>query len=234
MELTERQKTDLYEDGFVLLPGVVPQERVKRALRAINSSLGLRGMSPGDLPRLRAQSYCPELQTSPEIVGLLTETAVWSAAESAIGRGKIRPITSAQIALRFPTMEPPRAPEPHLDGMYTPTNGVPEGVIANFTALIGIFLSDVPGDFAGNLSVWPGTHRLYERYFQQHGAQALLEGMPPIELPESGRSRRLPATLCSVIISWPMVWPAMSRRIFGMPSFSGCAMLTMMHCTGSA
>jgi ectoine hydroxylase-related dioxygenase (phytanoyl-CoA dioxygenase family) len=32
--------------------------------------------------------------------------------------------------------------------------------------------------------VWPGTHRLYENYFRQHGPEALLEGMPPVQLPE--------------------------------------------------
>ncbi|HEX6970994.1 MAG TPA: phytanoyl-CoA dioxygenase family protein, partial [Limnochordia bacterium] len=38
--------------------------------------------------------------------------------------------------------------------------------------------------FSGNLTVWPGTHRLYEAYFREHGPEALLNGMPPIELPE--------------------------------------------------
>jgi ectoine hydroxylase-related dioxygenase (phytanoyl-CoA dioxygenase family) len=50
---------------------------------------------------------------------------------------------------------------------------------------LGVFLSDVPSDLAGNLSVWPGTHHLYERYFRQYGPQTLLEGMPPIELAEA-------------------------------------------------
>src|SRR5918912_30557 len=68
-------------------------------------------------------------------------------------------------------------------GMHTPTNGVPEGTIATFTALVGVFLSDVPHDFMGNFTVWPGTHRLYEAYFRQHGPQTLLDGMPPLELP---------------------------------------------------
>lgn len=80
-------------------------------------------------------------------------------------------------------MEPPREPMPHLDGMYTPTNGVPEGTIANFTALIGVYLSDLPTEGAGNFTVWPGTHRLYETYFRQHTPQSLLGGMPDVELP---------------------------------------------------
>ncbi len=185
MQLTDDQRRSLYTDGYVRLPGAVPREKVHAALRAINASLGSEGMDPAKLVTYRAQSYCPELQQSPYITGLLTDTPVWSAAESVIGEGRIRPVRGGQIALRFPTMdEPPREPQPHLDGMYTPTNGVPEGTIANFTALIGVLLSDLTGPYAGNFTVWPGTHHIYERYFREHGPQSLLNGMPPVELPE--------------------------------------------------
>ncbi len=68
--------------------------------------------------------------------------------------------------------------------MYSPTNGVKEGTIGNFTALVGVFLSDLPEPFAGNFTVWPGSHRLYETYFREQGPQALLKGMPKVDLPE--------------------------------------------------
>ncbi len=184
MELTHEQKQAFYDNGFVKLPGIVPRELVDTALRAINSSLGSEGMHPDNLVKFRAQSYCPELQGSPAITDLLNASPVLSVAESAIGPGKIRPVKGGQIALRFPSMDPPREPGPHLDGMYTPTNGVPEGTIANFTALVGVMLSDLPQGYAGNLAVWPGTHRLFEAYFREHGPQSLLEGMPRVPMPE--------------------------------------------------
>jgi len=183
MELTNDQKQALYTDGFVALPGIVPQERVDAAPRAINASLGERGMAPDDLPTLRARSYAPEVQGTAAITELLTATPLWEVAESAIGAGKIRPATSGQIALRFPSMDPARAAHPHIDGMYSPTNGVPKGEIRNFTALVGVFLSDVLSDNAGNLSVWPGTHALHAEYFRREGSQALLNGMPQVTLP---------------------------------------------------
>lgn len=154
------------------------------ALQVINASLGERGMHPEDLPTLRARSYCPEAQDAPEIAGLLNETPLWRIAESAIGAGRLRPVTRGQIALRFPVMGEPAEPRPHIDGMYSPNNGVPKGTIRNFTALIGVLLSDLPSGYSGNFTVWPGTHRRYETYFRQQGPQALLEGMPPIDLPE--------------------------------------------------
>ena len=184
MELTAAQKQTLYDQGFVNFPGIIPRELVDRALRAINASLGSQGIDPNYLTKFRAQSYCPELTTSPVITGLINESPVWPLAESAIGVGKIRPVKGGQIALRFPSMEQPGEPHAHIDGMYTPTNGVPKGTIANFTALVGVLLSDLPQPYSGNLAVWPGTHRSFETYFRERGPQSLLEGMPQVEMPE--------------------------------------------------
>jgi hypothetical protein len=184
VELTPSQQQDLWERGYTLLPGAVPRDRVHAALRAINASLGERGMHPDELVRFRSQSYCPELQGSQAIVDLYQASAARAVAEAAIGPGMVRPVRGGQIALRFPAAgDPPREPVPHIDGMHSPTNGVPPGTIANFTALVGVFLSEVPGPYCGNFTVWPGSHRLYEQYFRARGPQSLLEGMPPVDLP---------------------------------------------------
>ena len=183
MELSYAQKQAVYEYGYVHVRGVVPRLMVNAALRAINSSLG-QGIDPAQLPRFRSQSYCPELQSQPVITELLTNTPAWSLAELLIGAGKIKPVRGGQIALRFPTMQdPPSPPHAHLDGMYSPNNGVPQGELRTFTMLVGIVLSDVVEPYAGNLAIWPGTHRRYERYFREHGPDSLLAGMPDVELP---------------------------------------------------
>jgi hypothetical protein len=198
VELSVGQKQTLYRDGCVLLPGAVPRELVDAALRAINASLGDAGIDPAQLARFRAQSYCPELQGARVITDLVNASEVWSLAESAIGPGQIGPLGHGQIALRFPSTEPPRPPHPHLDGMYTATNGVPKGTIRNFTALIGVVLSEVAHAEMGNLTVWPGSHLQYERYFRDRGPQALLEGMPDVPLAEPRQLTGAPgdAVLC--------------------------------------
>lgn len=183
MELTRIQKQEIWEKGYVRIPGVVPRLMVDAALRAINRSVG-QGMNVADMTKFRAQSYCPELQGAPVIKGLLQATPAWSLAESVIGAGQIRPGGGGQIALRFPsTNEPGGKIGCHLDGMHSPTNGVPAGTISNFTMLLGVMLSDVPGPYAGNFTAWPGTHRLFETYFREHGPQSLLQGMPQVEMP---------------------------------------------------
>ncbi|MDQ2730513.1 MAG: phytanoyl-CoA dioxygenase family protein [Armatimonadota bacterium] len=183
MQLSHAQKKQLFGAGYVKLPGVVPQAMVNGALRAINHSVG-NGMNVEDMTRFRAQTYCPELRGTPVISGLFNDTPARSLAESAIGAGKLRPVTGGQIALRFPTnQDPPSKPGPHIDGMYSATNGVAEGTIQNFTALVGVLLSDLPEEGAGNFTVWPGTHHLLESHFREHTPQSLLAGMPKIDFP---------------------------------------------------
>src|SRR5437870_2200876 len=163
--------------------GVVPAAPLRAALRAINHSLG-QGLPPADLPVFRSRSFCPELQRAPVILDLLRVTPAWLLAESLLGEGRVEAVRSGQIALAFPQTEPPEAPYPHLDGLHTPTNGVPAGEVRSFTLLVGVILSDVTGPGAGNLTVWPGSHRRYESYFRDNGPKSLLGGMPPIALPD--------------------------------------------------
>jgi ectoine hydroxylase-related dioxygenase (phytanoyl-CoA dioxygenase family) len=184
MQLTYAQKQEFYKNGYVKLPGVVPQVMIDAAVRAINASVG-QGIDPAQVPIYQSRSFCPELQREPVITDLFNKTPALGLAESMIGVGKIQPVGAGQIALRFPTLQdPPAAPRPHLDGMYTPTNGVPAGTIRNFTMLLGVALSDVTMPYAGNLTIWPGTHHIYEQYFRENGPEALLNGMPPVTIPE--------------------------------------------------
>lgn len=185
MKLTYAQKKHFFEHGFVKLPGVVPKIMVDDAVKAINHSLGSEGMNKEDLPTLRAQTYCREITQTPVITDLYNKTPAKDLAESVIGEGKINPVGRGQVALRFPRLnDPVGEPAPHIDGIYTPTNGVKQGVVANFTALCSVLLSDLPNAYSGNFTVWPGTHRQYEKYFQKHGPESLLDGMPPIDMPE--------------------------------------------------
>jgi ectoine hydroxylase-related dioxygenase (phytanoyl-CoA dioxygenase family) len=184
MELTYSQKRELFENGYVKIPKAVPDLMIDEALQTINHSMG-EGIPPDQIQIYRSRSYCPEVQSSTAITDLFNKTPAKDLVGSIMDIDRIHPITSGQIALRFPASgSEPRPAHPHLDGMYSPTNGVKAGQISNFTALVCVMLSDVTGDHAGNLSVWPKTHHQYEAYFQEHGAEALLDGMPPIELPE--------------------------------------------------
>jgi hypothetical protein len=182
--LSYEQKRSMLERGYIKVPGVIPKIMLDQAMRSINHYVG-EGMNVSDMPKFRAQSFCPELQNQPLITDLFNKTPIKDMVESLIGEGMASPVRGGQIALRFPTVQDrPSEPRGHLDGMYSPTNGVTEGIIANFTMLVGVLLSPVRDSFAGNFTVWPGTHRLYEQYFREHGSESLLRGMPPVDLPQ--------------------------------------------------
>jgi hypothetical protein len=185
MQLSHLQKQTLHRDGCVHLPGVIPQVMVDHARRLINHSLGESGIDPAQLPILRARSYCPEMREHPDLLALLTKTPAWELVESAIGIGKVAPPIGLQIALRFPKLaDPPPAPRPHIDGVAGGVNGVPPGTIQHFTGLLGVLLSDLPNENAGNFTVWPGTHHAFADHFRQHGPQTLLtQGMSAVPLP---------------------------------------------------
>jgi hypothetical protein len=184
MELTVTQRNELYKNGFVKIPGAISQLMVDRALQAINHSLG-EGIDPEQLNIYRSQSYCPEIQGSNAIMDLFHKSPVLDLVGSVINLEEIEPVRHGQIALRFPEAEIiPRSAHPHIDGMYSPNNGVRQGEIYSFTALVCVVLSDLPNENAGNFTVWPGTHLQNAEYFKKHGADTLLNGMPPVEMPE--------------------------------------------------
>ena len=90
-----------------------------------------------------------------------------------------------QIAIRQAHNHPePVPPEAHIDGFASGRNGLEEGRIYNHTILVGVFLTPVKKPFAGNFTVWPTSHYVYERYFQERGPRAMKESTPTLELGE--------------------------------------------------
>jgi ectoine hydroxylase-related dioxygenase (phytanoyl-CoA dioxygenase family) len=187
--LTEEQLRAFYRDGYVTVPGAIDQRSIERALGAINGDIG-RGIDPARIAEFYARSFCPELRNAPELLDLFEKTPALTLAESLVGAGALRPPSMAQIALRFPQHAAAVLPRPHVDGTYGPSNGVPQGRVAHFTMLAMVALSDVEVDFAGNFTVWPGSHHLYERYFRHHDVTEMIGGTPRLaELPAPVQTR---------------------------------------------
>jgi hypothetical protein len=191
LQLSEEQRAAFYRDGYLKIAQAIPASAVERALSAINADLG-RGLDPARIEEFYARSFCPTLRNTPEILELFEATPARAFADSLVAPGGLRSPQMAQIALRFPSGSPPiealrTLPQPHVDGSYGRLNGVQAGQVAHFTLLCMIALSDVDVDWAGNFSVWPGSHHLYERYFQSRDVREMIGGTPRLE--------RLPAPL---------------------------------------
>jgi hypothetical protein len=125
-----------------------------------------------------ARSYCPGLRGSPVITDLLTDSPIHDILDQALGIENIV-WDGGQIAIRKAHNQAAAVPpDPHLDGFSSGANGLQPGRIYNHTALIGVFLTPVVGEFAGNFTVWPKSHLIFETYFRDRGRQALCEAMP--------------------------------------------------------
>lgn len=186
MPLTEAQKAQFVRDGYLKFENAVPADLIRRARRAINHSLG-QGIDPEQLPTFRAQSYAPELQESQIITDLLHESDAWRAAVELIGEQQTELRRKrGQIALRFPKAigDDSTTFGCHVDGFHTPTNGVPKGEVHSFTALVGIYVDDVPEANSGNFTVWPGTHRMFGQWCKQNDPAELNAHMKSFDLPD--------------------------------------------------
>ena len=140
---------------------------------------------------------CPELTTTRTITNLMTKSHALGCVQALVG-AKTNKVYFGQIALRNPKhgclpaavveqpivqmflglnagkMETDRVPMPfwerfwHIDGWPSARNGVAQQV-QNFTVLVGVMLSDAVVPNSGNLTVYPGSHRVIEEVLREVG-----------------------------------------------------------------
>jgi hypothetical protein len=173
--------TQLRTHGYAHFPGLTPSSLALAAREAIEMDLRDNYDSERQL-EYDNRSYCPSLLGAPPIMDLLLRSPIIEIVDEALGLDNVE-WGKGQIAIRrsrnFPREIPP---EPHLDGFASGLNGLEEGKIYSHTALVGVFLTPVLRPFAGNFTVWPGSHYVYESYFRARGPRAMGEPMPAPEI----------------------------------------------------
>jgi hypothetical protein len=171
-------------DGYAFFAQLVPQPLVEAARERILRDVE-ENYDASRLVEYNNQSWCPSLRGSPEILNLFENDAVQSVVNEALGKNRFQH-DHGQIAIRKAhNADQPCKPVPHIDGIPTPHNGLRGTEIQNFTALVGIFLTEVKRIFAGNFTVWPDSHIVLEKHFRERGKAAVEEGMPDIPLGEA-------------------------------------------------
>lgn len=178
----EDWRTRLRRDGYVHFRSLCPEKLVSAARFAIDRDLSTN-YDPSRQIEYDHRSYCPDLRGAPPLTALLLDSGITAKLDEVIGFRRLG-YDGGQIALRKAgNASAPDTPEPHIDGLPTPFNGVSSKVLySNFTALVGIYLSPVRKEFSGNFTVWPGSHHILEAHFRKYGPEALRNGMPCIPL----------------------------------------------------
>src|SRR2546426_5308180 len=125
--------------------------------------------------------YWPALSPGHPLLGILLDGAAFDVAEQLIRPGRLAVPRQAQVALNIPPY-PHRPGRGHIDGVTPPEE---DGRPGTFTMLAGLMLTDQTVENAGNLWVWPGTHRAQEAFFRERGPEALMasRGLPDITHP---------------------------------------------------
>ncbi|NNN04467.1 MAG: hypothetical protein HKL90_01065 [Elusimicrobia bacterium] len=185
MKFTKAQKTAIRDKGFVRIPGLVSGPQIRRALREINKALG-RSSSYGKdgMPReADCQGPWSELKYSPAISGLFLRSAVKAAVESLIGKGRLDADLQRDVLIRFPQEASGHERTSfHIDGFeYGGGLGARNARSHGHTIAAAVLLSDAPRGGMGNLTLIPGSHRVLEKYFQEHP-----EGVERLEMPSVG------------------------------------------------
>ncbi|MBI2790077.1 MAG: phytanoyl-CoA dioxygenase family protein [Elusimicrobia bacterium] len=173
--LSPARKARLKRDGFVVLPGLVSPEATGRAVREINNRLGT-GKHPDKDHDADPVDYLSEYVSTPAVLDL-ARGAVRAVAESLLGAGKVEPLSQGQVVLRFPAENDEVVYKKliHVDGLYASKDGLgtKAGKPLRYSLCAGVFLSDVPKPDMGNLTVYPGTHRLIAETVRKKGLAAL-------------------------------------------------------------
>lgn len=192
--LNREQKRSLYRDGFVVLPGAVPREKVDVARRQLFMDVGR-----GESPKANGEAF----------LALFNETDLFDILTEAVG--PIALAQGCQLASRFPADPDDRVNEAgyrdrdtpffgwhgHLDGLWNGAAPVHQDLqrpmtaaeadawhqepsrngcrktfpdldanIKSFTALTAVALSDQTKEGSGNVGLLKGAHHEMERFFR--------------------------------------------------------------------
>ena len=177
--------------GYVQFPGLTPSALVASAREVIDRDLR-DNYDPAREQEYSNQSYCPDLKGTQPIMDLLEKSPILNVVEEAVGLDNVA-CDGGQIAIRRAhNCDREVPPDPHIDGFASGLNDLEEGRVYNHAVTVGVFLTPIARAFAGNFTVWPGSHKIYEKYFRERGPVAMKEPMP---LPEIGEPVQL---MCGV------------------------------------
>jgi Phytanoyl-CoA dioxygenase (PhyH) len=164
--LGEEQLREFGDNGYLVLPGVVPE----RLLAPVDAEIdALAAGSPPPAGAISSHSYARPPGTLPASGAALRDSPAIRLAEALVTpRTLNHDLHHVQVALNIPPSAD-RPGAPHVDG-HRPEQARPD----SFTMLAGIYLVDESAPDSGNLWVWPGSHLVHERVFREQGPAALL------------------------------------------------------------
>ena len=164
--LDEQQLRQFAAEGYLVVSGVVPEDRLGAVDDEIDVLL-LDSPPPADL--VGRHDYFLPPDRLPKADAALRHSGALDLARQLVAPYTIDyGLDHIQLALSFPVLSH-RPGGPHIDG-----HGGDRDRPDSFTLLAGIYLVDDPGPDGGNLWVWPGSHLVHAELFRRRGPDVLL------------------------------------------------------------
>lgn len=170
LELSDGQKQTLISDGYVVLPGAVPQELVKTALEYTDRAYEEDQFNLNGNGRFGSKNPFPSfhkpIQRSEEVLGLFYKSALYKVAEQLLGKNNaILRDGQGQIMYNTPSelfIEEGRdiaLPHPKKKWAIDPARASYKAYGTDFMFRFGVCLSEGQDvdENRGQLTVWPGT-----------------------------------------------------------------------------
>jgi len=197
MDLTPEDKAFFKENGYLVKRDTLTDEQVTAGVDEIWKHIEADRSDPSTW--MDAGPVFPKCGDSDAIMAALYDSPVYGMAEQLVGPGLLSRPSSFGPKLNYPAKE---AIEwnpggGHLDGYYTPTNGVPEGTVGRFFVGITLYLSHQEPE-GGGFTVWPGTHLQAAEYFRKHSILNPKGGgvRDVFDMPEPVEITGPPGTVC--------------------------------------
>jgi hypothetical protein len=195
--LTAEDRGFFKDNGYLIKRDVLSVDQIARAQDALWEGIEADRKDPSSW--IGAGPRSPASASNADIRATLHDAPVFDMAEELVGRDTLNPGAAPGPALVYPSGDDRGAlPERgHLDGYYTPTNGVPEGTVGLFHVGATIYVDEVAPGGAG-FTLWPGTHIQAWEYFRTHSCLSIVGGSSrgAFQLPEAVEVTGPPGTVC--------------------------------------
>lgn len=156
--------SNLFQNGYFIKNDLIQPDEIAKALTLINFLIG-KGFSQEDALGFQNNSKSlgdeNEMNRNSMVTDLLHKTPIIEIVNNLLCPDQVfLPSYYTQIALRFPEIEKvPQRPW-HIDNV-TP------GSVKTFNLLVGVFLSQLDLENAGNFIVYPGSHLFLQDCFRK-------------------------------------------------------------------
>ena len=173
--LTPEQKAAFKANGALIIRNALTPAQIRAARDALWEGIAADRDDPETW--IDAGPRVPVGGDHPAIHATVHDSPLFAMMEEMVGVD-VLPKGSAGPHLVFPASDktwsmPERG---HLDGYYTPTNGVPEGTVGYMSINVTIYVEDID-EKGGCFTYWPGSHNVAYEYFKTRSLLSVQGGI---------------------------------------------------------